>query len=117
MNGAPHLKANYPRVSSEIIPVKKGDVISIELTNRKGDTELVLVAFRDNQPVLDISKFKYVSAADPDWKTNPDLTGYKVPLLKPRKNFAMGNVKEPPTAQPLKEDAKFKKHFFKYVVP
>ncbi|WAC19747.1 hypothetical protein OVA24_21240 [Luteolibacter sp. SL250] len=117
LNGAPVVTATLPNVASGRAYAKKGDILTVELTNKRGDVAFALEAFRGNERTIEAGGFLYTIAAAPDWMTSPDLFGYRSPVLKTLKNHPIVNVREPRQAHPQAEDdGKAKKFYFKHVI-
>jgi hypothetical protein len=116
VNGNPAMSGKYPNVESGRIFVRSGDVVTAEVSNKGGVLEFGFEAFNGNKPTLSAKDFSYSKAPDPDWKTNPNMFGFRSPLEKMKREFPLGSVANPIFATPQKEDEGFKKIHFKCVI-
>ena len=120
VNGLPVIKAtDYQRVFESKVPLKRGDIITATVKDKQGGPGgfWAILVLKNNAPLAASKDFEYTTAPNPDWRTNPALTGFKKPRLSRLDNFALGNAKNPQRAWSQQADRNFETLHFKFVVP
>ncbi|MBX3742813.1 MAG: hypothetical protein KF712_17650 [Akkermansiaceae bacterium] len=117
VNGKVILQAGFQKPEAARMFVKSGDVITIEMTNNGGPMQLGFESFAGKQKFLTAQEFSYTHKPEKDWKTIPKFElGYRRPLWQVKRGMIIGDVENPTIALRQKEDEKYQKLYFKYVI-
>ena len=120
INGVSALKAtDYQRTFEAKLSLKRGDIITASVTDKQGGPGgfWAILILKNNVPLAASKDFRYTTAPNPDWRTNPSMDGFRQPQLSPLKKFALGNAKNSQRGWSQPSDRHFATLHFKYVVP
>lgn len=101
-------------------PLKKGDVITANVTDKQGGPggRFAIVILKNEVPIVTAKNFRYATEGKGDWQTNPAIIGFKKPNLTPLTSMALpGGVKNVQSAWAEKKDGNIATIYFKCVVP
>lgn len=116
VNGRKAMEAGIKAESGRIF-VKSGDVVTIELTNTRGLMQLGLECFNGKDRILTAGEMFYTHKPEKGWNTNQKFEfGYRRPLTEVKRGMTMGEVENPTVAIRQREDEKYQKLYFKYVI-
>lgn len=121
INGQPVWDASdYQNVVQKSIPISRGDVLTISVTDKQGGIggRFAILIINDDKVLASTQDFRYTVNPPPQFTTSASMQNLRVPQFEPSlKSFGLGPDKQPKMAWTQKSDRKFGTVHFKYVVP
>jgi hypothetical protein len=112
--------SQYDKVIQKPLPLQRGDVVTITVTDQQGGLggHLAAVILRSDTVLASSKDFRYTVDPATDFKTNPSLQNLRSPALEPLPlSFGLGAKKQPKKAWIQKSDRNAGMVYFKFVVP